>query len=325
MKAESENPTPAPATSLTDLESGGAPYGRGQRTSVFGISILRRLSIYLELTKPRLTLLSVLTVLAGFYLGTRGAIDAVRLAHLLSGTALLGAGLAALNQYIEWRVDGLMQRTAGRPLPSGRLHPRVALCFGASTCFGGIAQLLFAVNALTAVLAASTLVLYLFCYTPLKRLTHWCTIVGAIVGAIPPVMGYAAAANTLDSVALVLFAILFVWQLPHFMAIASLFRDDYRAAGMRMLPALDAAEKRTARQIAFHSLALLVITLWPTYLGITGTAYLMGSLFLGFIFGAFAFDAAVNHTQQAARRLFVASIAYLPTLLGVMMWDKIQA
>jgi len=283
---------------------------------------MHRLSLYLELTKPRLTLLSVLTALAGFYLGTTDTIDPVRLAHLLSGTALVGAGLAALNQFLERRVDALMSRTAGRPLPSGRLSPGAALCFGASICVFGMVQLLLAVNALTAVLAAATLVLYLFCYTPLKCRTPQCTIVGAIVGAIPPVMGYTAAANTLDSVALVLFAILFVWQLPHFMAIASLFRDDYRAAGMRMLPALDSAENRTARQIAVHSLALLVITLWPTYLGIAGHAYLMGSLLLGFIFGAFAFDAAVTHTQQAARRLFVVSIAYLPMLLAVMMWDK---
>lgn len=286
---------------------------------------MRRLVLYLELTKPRLTLLSLLTALAGFYLGTTGTIDAVRLAHLLSGTALVGAGLAALNQYLERHLDGLMLRTAARPLPSGRLRPGAALGFGASICALGMAQLLLATNTLTAVLAAATLVIYLFCYTPLKCRTPQCTIVGAIVGALPPVMGYAAATNTLDSMALVLFAILFVWQLPHFMAIGSLFRDDYRAAGMRILPALDAAEKRTARQIAVHSLALLVITLWPTYLGVTGHTYLMGSLLLGFVFGAFAFDAAITHTRQAARRLFVVSIAYLPMLLGVMMWDKTQA
>lgn len=281
-----------------------------------------RLGSYIELTKPRLTLLALLTTLTGFYLGTADGIDPLLLVQVLAGTAMLGGGLAALNQYFERHIDAAMPRTDRRPLPSGRIRPPAALAFGATGSVAGIALLYFAANPLTAGLAAVTLVLYLFAYMPLKRVTPWCTVVGAIPGALPPVMGYTAAAGTFDSGAIVLFLILFLWQLPHFMAIALFYREEYRAVGMLMLPVVDPDGRRTARQIVLYSVALLVTSLWPTYVGVAGLSYLMTALLLGFVFGAFAFDTAVGSTRLAARRLFLASIFYLPLLLAVMMWDK---
>jgi protoheme IX farnesyltransferase len=283
--------------------------------------MLKRFRDYLELTKPRLTLLAVATTLAGFLLGARGGPDWATLCHTLIGTALVGAGLAALNQLLERRVDALMARTAARPLPAGRLHPVEALVFGTTALVLGLVELALKSGLLSAGLGAVTIVLYLFCYVPLKRLTPWCTTVGALVGAMPPLMGYAAATGRLDEVALVLFALLFTWQLPHFMAIATLYREEYRAAGMRMLTVVDPTGFRTARQIVVWSLALAVAALWPTYAGITGPRYLMGALLLGFVFGAFAFDAAVTRTRTTAQRLFLASLVYLPLLLSCIVVD----
>ena len=284
-----------------------------------------RLGSYIELTKPRLTLLALLTTLAGFYMGAVDGIDFLLLVQVLAGTAMLGAGLSALNQYFERHIDAVMPRTDRRPLPSGRMRPPEALGIGAAGCGAGIVLLYFAANPLTAGLAALTLVLYLFAYMPLKRVTPWCTVVGAIPGALPSVMGYTAAAGTFDSGAVVLFLILFLWQLPHFMAIALFYREEYRAAGMPMLPVVDPGGRRTARQIVLYSVALLVASLWPTYVGVAGLSYLMTALLLGFVFGAFAFDTAVGTTRLAARRLFLASVFYLPLLLAVMMWDKAPA
>lgn len=288
------------------------------------IAARRRLADYLALTKPRLTLLALLTTLVGFYVGAPDRIDAIALLHTLAGTALLGAGLASLNQFMERRVDAKMDRTADRPLPSGRLRSVEALILGSAASIGGVLQLGLAANVLSAAVGIATLVLYLFCYMPLKRITPWCTPVGAVAGALPPMIGYTAAANTLDTGAFVLFAILFLWQLPHFLAIAVMYREEYRAAGMPMLPVVDPDTKRTNRLILLISTALLVVTLWPTYAGVTGLVYLMVALLLGFIFGAFAFDAATGNSLLAARRLFLASVFYLPLLLVVMMWDKLS-
>ncbi|MAE67728.1 MAG: protoheme IX farnesyltransferase [Phycisphaeraceae bacterium] len=295
-----------------------------------GRRLLRTAGDYVALTKPRLTLVAVVTAMFGFYAGATGgaggvfdAVSVVPLLHLLAGTALLGAGLAALNQYMERRLDARMARTAQRPIPSGRVRPGAALAFGSLTSLAGVAQLGFNANVLTAVLGAATLLLYLFCYVPLKTRSPWCTPVGAVPGALPPVIGYAAAAGTLDAQALVLFAIVYLWQLPHFMAIAVVYRDEYRAAGMPMLPVVDDDDhRRTARHILLQCFALFIATLWPTYLHLAGETYLMIALLLGFIFGAFAFDAATNTTIASARRLFLASIFYLPVLFSVMIWDK---
>lgn len=295
------------------------------KTSKIVTAVSGRVCGYVELTKPRLTLLALLTTLAGFCLGSVDRINPVRLLVVLAGTGLLGAGLAALNQYFERRVDAIMPRTDRRPLPSGRLRPFEALGFGAVACGAGIPILFFAVNPLTAALGCLTTVLYLSAYMPMKRVTPYCTLVGAIPGALPSVMGYTAAAGAFDSGATILFLILFLWQLPHFMAIALFYREEYRAAGMPMLPVIDPHGRRTACQIMLYTGALLIASLWPTYVGIAGLSYLMAALLLGFVFGAFAFDTAIGSTRPAARRLFLASIFYLPLLLAVMMWDKVQA
>lgn len=288
-------------------------------------SICSHIGRYVELTKPRLTMVALITTLVGFCLGTGKPMNVGLLIHALMGTALLGAGLAALNQYFERRRDALMPRTAGRPLPSGRMRPKEALAFGILISIAGLLQLQFAVNPLTAGLATVTLFLYLCCYIPLKGITPWCTLVGAVPGALPPVIGYTAASGRIDAGAIVLFAILFLWQMPHFLAIATVYREQYRDAGMPMLPVVDPDGTRTARHIVIYSLALLVATLWPSYVGLSGNAYLMVAVFLGFIFGAFAFEAAIGRTIQSARRLFLASVLYLPLLLGVMIWDRLPA
>jgi len=286
-------------------------------------AVRERVADYVALTKPRLTLLALFTTLAGFCVGAGDPFDVVLLVHVLAGTALLGAGVAALNHYLERRADARMPRTAGRPLPAGRMRPIEAMVFGALLCLAGIVYLNMAANRLTAVLAVLIVAVYLAVYVPLKRKTPWCTLVGAIPGALPPVMGYTAATHTIDAGAVILFAILFLWQMPHFFAIAMIYREDYRAAGMRMLPVVDGDGRRTARQILLTSLGLLVVTLWPTFSGIAGLSYLSAALLLGFIFGAFAFEAAVVYTPVAARRLFLASVLYLPSILAVMVWDRV--
>ena len=280
---------------------------------------------YVALTKPRLTLLALFTTLAGFCVGSADAFNLTLLVHVLVGTGLLGGGAAALNHYLERHADARMPRTASRPLPAGRMRPIEAMVFGALLCLIGIIYLNLATNHLTAALGVLTVVVYLAIYVPLKQRTPWCTLVGAVPGALPPVLGYAAATNTIDAGAIILFAILFLWQIPHFFAIAMVYRDDYRAANMPMLPVVDVKGRRTSRQIMLTSLALLVATLWPTYSGIAGLQYLSAALFLGFIFGAFAFDAAVVRTPAAARRLFLASVLYLPLILAVMVWDRAPA
>ena len=285
----------------------------------------RRLAAYLQLTKPILTLVALVTTLAGFYLGSPTDIDLTRLSLVVAGTALLGAAMAALNQYFERGVDAKMPRTCGRPLPSGRLRPAEVLVFGAAALVASGLLLYGACGTLTAAVAAAIAFSYLCCYMPLKRRTWWCTLVGAVPGALPPVLGYAAGAGTLRLGAWVLFAIVYLWQLPHFFAIARVYRQEYRAAGMPMLPVVDLDGRRTGRQIALFSLGLLVATLWPTYSGMAGLNYLMIALLLGFVFGAFAFHGAVGNSRASARRLFLASVFYLPLLLIAMVLDKMPA
>lgn len=276
---------------------------------------------YLALTKPRLTLMAVAASGAGFWIGAGGLQDGASLLHLLSAMTCLGAALAALNQFLERHVDAQMPRTAGRPLPSGKLAPVQALVFGAVLLAIAVAHLFLAVNGLTTLLALATAILYLGCYLPLKPRTPWCVPVGAVPGAMPTVMGYTAATGRLDAGAAVLFAIMFLWQTPHFMAIGMLYDGEYRAAGLRVMPDKSRGPTSVPWQILLCSLGLIIATLWPTYVGIAGVRYMMVALILGFVFGAFAFEAAIGGTLPAARRLFLASIFYLPALLAAMALD----
>jgi protoheme IX farnesyltransferase len=280
------------------------------------------LAVYLDLFKARLTFLVLLTALAGFYLGSRAPMDLRLMFHAMAGTALLAAGASALNQLWEREHDGQMRRTRGRPLPSGRLEPRTVLFIGAGTSLLGLVYLTLAVNAATAMIGAVTLASYLFVYTPLKRLSWWNTAVGAIPGGLPPLMGWVAARGHISPEALALFGILAFWQIPHFMAIAWLYRDEYARAGFRMLPVLDPSGRRTGRQAVAHTLVLLPLSLAPFLLRLAGPVYLAGAATLGVLFCAFALQFARGLTTAAARRLFFVSVLYLPLLLGLMVLDK---
>ena len=278
---------------------------------------------YLTLTKPELTLLSVLTALAGFYLGISGPIHGLLLVHTLLGTALVGGGAGALNQYMERHYDALMRRTEKRPLPAGRLSPVEVLVFGVSIATIGILQLALLVNILTGFLAVVTLTTYLFLYTPLKRITALSTLVGGIPGALPPVMGWTAARNEITVEAWVLFGILFFWQMPHFLSLAWMYRKDYARAGYRLLTVGDPDGGSTTKHILVHTSALLLISLLPTMLGHLGLLYLVVALLLGLVFLLISAQLFVARSNAAARRLFIASLLYLPALLIVMVVDKL--
>ena len=279
------------------------------------------MSDFIALTKPRITLMVVLTALFGYYLAAP-EIDATRLANLLVGTALSCAGAGVLNMAMERRADGLMERTRRRPIPAGRIPLGTAVSFGGILATAGVALLAAKVNALTAGLSAATIALYLFAYTPLKSRTSLCTVIGAIPGALPPVMGWTAATGSLAPGAWALFGVLFFWQLPHFLAIAWLYREDYARAGYPMLPVVDPEGGSTARQVVLQTLALVLISLAPVSLGLAGGAYLAGAAALGFAFLAFGVAFARVRSRERARRLFFASLAYLPGLLGMLAWGR---
>lgn len=275
-----------------------------------------------ELVKARLTSLVLVTTLAGFYLGWQGSMDYLRLFHALFGTALVASGAAALNELIERDADALMRRTQDRPLPSGRMQPNTALLIGFGLAACGLAYLYALVNPLSSLLAAVTLATYLFAYTPLKRITTLNTLVGGIPGALPPVIGWAAARGSVDMNAWSLFAILFFWQMPHFLAIAWMYRDDYAGAGFVMLPHLDEDGAATARQAVNYSCALLAVSLIPSLLGLTTRFAFLGAFALGawMIYRAARMQA--ERSRPRARALFFASIIYLPLLLGLLAWCK---
>jgi len=281
-------------------------------------------AVFGELLKPRLTLLVLLTTLVGFYSGFRGPMDYVLMLHLLLGTALVAGGAAALNQLLEREFDAKMRRTAGRPLPSGRLQPTTVLIYGAACSAAGLIWLTLAVNLLTSFLGAVTLVLYLFVYTPLKRVTWLNTAIGAVPGALPPLMGWAAARGEVTAEGWVLFAIVCFWQLPHFLAIAWIYRDEYAKAGFVMLPVVDAEGFRTGRQAVSHALGLLPISLFPFLLHLSGPVYLASALVLGLGYLWCAVRFSRRLTPASARHLFYASILYLPLLLCLMVADKIK-
>jgi protoheme IX farnesyltransferase len=281
-------------------------------------------AVFAELVKARLTLLVLLTTCVGFYLGERGAMDGLRMFHVLFGTALVAAGAAALNQLLEREYDARMRRTAGRPLPSGRLQPATVAIFGGVCTVAGLVYLAGLVNLLTSVLGAVTSISYLFIYTPLKRVSWVNTLVGAIPGALPPLMGWAAARNELGGEGWTLFAILAFWQIPHFMAIAWLYRDEYAKAGFVMLPNVDGDGSRTAYQTVGNTVALFMASLCPFFLGLNGALYLVVAVLAGAAYFACAVRFARQLTPRRARQLFLASIIYLPFLLLAMVCDKIK-
>jgi protoheme IX farnesyltransferase len=282
----------------------------------------RVLSDLVSLTKPRVVLMVLVTTLVGYYVGLTGAPDWVRLLHLAVGTVLAAGGTLALNQYWERDVDARMERTRARPLPDGRLMPLEALAFGGAITALGIAYLAAFVGAAPALVTLVTFGLYLFAYTPLKLRSALCTIVGAVPGALPPVTGWVAARDDIGAGAWILFGILFLWQLPHTLAIGRLYRDDYARAGVRLLPVIDPEGTSTERQIVTGCLALLGVSLLPTLIGLAGGVYFAGALALGLGFVALGARQALAPSMGGARRVLLASLLYLPALLTLLALDK---
>ena len=282
-----------------------------------------RVGEFVELTKPRITYMVMVTAAAGFYLASIGRLDAALFLHTMLGTGLVAAGASCLNQIVERETDARMDRTRARPLPAGRVELLPATVFGTALSLLGTLELLLAVNRTTALIGLATLALYVALYTPLKRLTSLCTVVGAIPGALPPVMGWTGASNALSAEAWVLFAILFLWQMPHFLAIAVAYRDDYARGGHAMLPVVDPGGTRTARQTILYSAALLPVSLLPSILQMSGDAYFWGALLLGAVFVAFGVASARDRSVASARRLLRYSVVYLPVLLALMALDKV--
>ena len=275
------------------------------------------------LTKPRVVVMVLVTTLVGYHTGLTGSPDYLRMIHLLIGTLLAAGGTLTLNQYSERDVDARMDRTRGRPLPAGRLQPLEALVFGVVLTTLGTAYLAALVGALVALITAATAILYLFTYTPLKRRTALCTLVGAVPGALPPVAGWAAARGDVTLGAWVLFGILFLWQLPHTLSIARLYREDYARAGVRLLPVIDPSGASTERQILLACLGLLAVSPLPTVIGWTGPIYLAGALVLGLAFAAVGIAQALAPSARAARRVLLASLLYLPLLLALLAFDRL--
>ncbi len=279
---------------------------------------------YVVLTKPDVTFLVVITTVAGFYLGSRGPLDWPLLMHTLFGTTLVAAGTAALNQYVERDMDAVMRRTASRPLPVGLLQPAEVLLFGVAMIVIGAAWLFLAVNALAAILALATTILYLGLYTPLKTRTTLATLVGAFPGALPPLIGWAAARGSLSLGAWILFAILFFWQFPHFFAIAWMYREDYARAGIKMLPVVDRSGDSTFAQIVAMSAILVPVSLLPSVIGMAGITYFFGALVLGMMLLQVSLWSANQRTNMRAKWLMHATIVHIPILLGLMIFDKVS-
>ena len=282
-----------------------------------------RLADYIALTKPELTFLSVVTALAGVLLASHDLLQVSVLFHVLLGTALIGGGAGALNQLMEREYDGLMRRTEHRLLPSGRLLPPEVLIFGTIISVLGIIDLAVFTNLLAAFLAVVTLVTYLFLYTPLKRITPWSTVVGGIPGALPPVIGWTAVRNEISLEALILFAVLFLWQMPHFFSLAWMYRKDYARAGYKTLTVIDPSGTATCVHILAYSTLLLVASLMPGVLGYSGLVYVCVALFLSIIFIAAGVQLWISRSNEAARRVFYASLLYLPALLLIMVIDRL--
>jgi len=275
------------------------------------------------LTKPRVVIMVLVTTLVGYHAGLTGSADYLRVIHLLIGTLLAAGGTLALNQCWERDLDAQMNRTRTRPLPAGRLQPLEAWLFGAALTGLGTAYLAALVGPLVALVTMLTTILYLFAYTPLKPRTPLCTLVGAVPGALPPVAGWAAARGDVTLGAWVLFGVLFLWQLPHTLSIARLYRDDYARGGVRVLPVTDPDGTSTERQIVLGCLALLSVSLVPAVIGWTGAIYFVGALVLGLAFAAVGVVHALAPSPRAARHVLLASLLYLPLLLGLLAFDRI--
>ena len=282
----------------------------------------RRTVDFLELTKPRVVLMILITTCIGFYIGSKETVDGIALLYTLMGTTLAAGGTLALNQYMEREADACMKRTRLRPLPDGRIQPVEALAFGAAITLGGLLYLALLTNLLSALITGIIVISYLFLYTPLKKKTSLCSIIGAVPGALPPVVGWTAARGELGVGAWILFAILFLWQIPHSLAIAWLYREDYTRAGMKLLPVINPDGKSTGYQIINHCLALLTVSLLPTLIGLAGSLYFFSALVLGILFLGYGLDLAVSRSLEAARRLLLASVVYLPLQLGIWALDK---
>jgi heme o synthase len=277
---------------------------------------------YIALTKPRITWLILMSTGVGYFFGARGGWHFLTLLHTIIGTGLIASGTAALNQWYERAADAKMKRTQARPLPSGRLSAGNALIFAILISVAGFIELFVEVNALTGWLGLFTLLSYLFIYTPLKQHSPHSTTIGAIPGAMPPLIGYAAASGTLTWDAWILFAILFIWQFPHFYAIAWMYREDYERAGIRMLPVVEPDGVSTARRILLYSLILIPISMIPKFLAMTGNLYLAGALALGLLFLYASVRVSFDRTRQQARHVLLASVIYLPVLYSLMLLDR---
>src|SRR5262245_21756217 len=281
-----------------------------------------KLAALVDLTKPRITFLVVLSALAGFALGSPGPIGWTQFLHTAIGIALLSSGIGALNQYFERDLDALMQRTQNRPLPTGKLSPIIALLFGVAISVAAEFYLVYFLNPLTALWGLVALGSYLFLYTPLKTRTHWCTFIGAFPGALPPVLGWTAARNAVGIEPMILFAILFFWQFPHFHAISTMYREEYRNAGIRMLPVVETDGRRTARQIVGYTVGLVLVSLLPTLLKFSGWVYFTGATILGLWFLYASVITAKQMSRERARYLLKASVLYLPLLLSLMVLNR---
>lgn len=286
---------------------------------------------FIALTKPRITWLILMSTGVGYFFGLHSL--GVRpdwgnsgtwflLLHTLIGTGLIASGTAALNQWYERDADCKMRRTEGRPLPAGQITPSHALGFGITLSAIGAGELWLGANALTALLGLLTLGSYLFLYTPLKQRSHLATVVGAVPGAMPPLMGFAAASGTLNREALALFALLFIWQFPHFLAIAWMYREDYARAGIQMLPVVEPDGESTSRQIVLYASTLIPVSLFPVFLGMSGKVYLVGALALGGWFLYTGIRVAFDRTNKRARQVLLASVIYLPVIYGLMVLDR---
>jgi protoheme IX farnesyltransferase len=280
-----------------------------------------RIGAFVELTKPRIAFMLVLTSAASFYLGTKGSFDFVLFANAMIGIAILAFGVATLNQYIERATDRLMDRTKNRPLPSLRLAPADALIFGLAQCAVAEIYLYFLVNPLTAALGLVVIVGYVLLYTPLKTRTSASTAIGAIPGAMPPLMGWTSAADEITLGALALFVLLFLWQFPHFLAIAWMYREEYAKAGILMLPVVEPEGRITARQIVLFAIMLVPVSLAPFFLGFAGMIYLVGATLLGAWFLVESVRTARSKSVISARRLLLVSVLYLPLVFGLMVVD----
>jgi heme o synthase len=286
---------------------------------------------YIELTKPRITWLILMSTGIGYFFGLPGEtswwgllrhLPYLSLFHTILGTGLIASGTAALNQWYERDADALMRRTSRRPLPGGRLSSGRALAFGIALSVAGFLDLWLGVNLLSAAIGAFTLMSYLFIYTPLKQRTWWSTTIGAVPGAMPPLIGYAAAAGTITPAAWTLAAILFLWQFPHFYSIAWMYREDYARAGIRMLPVVEPDGRSTARQIVLYGIALIPVSLMPGILGMSGSIYVIGASLLGAWFLYSGVRVALERTVVRARRVLVTSVMYLPLIYGLMLLDR---